>query len=78
MEWGKTGSKEASRKRRGHCSNAGESGRALGCMEVQGLKRMVDHREALRSRRLGYRNEGEEEPRVCSVACLRHTQIWDY
>lgn len=47
-------------------------------MEVQGLKRMVDQREALRNRRLGYRNEGKEDPKVCSVACLRHTWTWDY
>lgn len=53
MQWSRERhSKEASRKQRGHCSNAGESGGALGCMEEQDLKRMVGHREALRSRRL--------------------------
>lgn len=54
IQWSreKTGSREASREQRCHCSNTGESGGALGCMEEQDLKRMGDHREALRRRRL--------------------------
>lgn len=50
LESGKTGSKEASKKQRCHCSIAGESGGTLGCVGEQNLKRTVDHKQALRRR----------------------------